>query len=172
MPYFELGLNKEPHVTIGGGNLDILTFGLISGPVSKTAYLQVTSMKKATAEHEMLLGRQLTRGDILEIVFRRTESSASAVDTIKEDAPEIQALDDNNSERLRRTCFSIKFDNKGRIDARADDDSTLHVAATWIKSKNQCLFEIACIRMTNEGQNQLLLEYEIEYDHPLFIQVC
>ncbi|ATQ78608.1 hypothetical protein CR152_31890 [Massilia violaceinigra] len=65
----------------------------------------------------------------------------------------------------------VKLHSSERLIANVDDDSMLHVAANWVSAKNQCLFEMACIRMTSDGQNQMLLEHEILDDKPFTIQV-
>lgn len=170
MPYFEISLNDEPRAIIGCDDLDILTFGLISTHGSPNAYLQVTSMNKAAAEHEILFRRQLRRGECLLAAFQQT-SSVSVESMLRQNALESTTCISKRSELAGRVGFAVKLNSMGLVSASVDDDSMLHVAASWTKAKDQCLFEIVCIRMTSDGQNQMLLELEIMPGQPFSIQV-
>jgi hypothetical protein len=169
MPSFEVLLNDKPIVVAGGNDVDILTFGVISGPGSPDAFLQITSMKKATEEHDLWINRELSLKDVLTVILRPDDASIPTTPLKDSSLENSQTGVDANSRR--RACFLIRFPDKKKISARVNDEATLHVAATWTKSKGLCCLEVACIRMTDEGQNEMLLEYEMEYDQPLQIEV-
>lgn len=164
MPYFDVRLNDKPIITVGDDDVDILTVGVIKGPASPNSILQVTSMKKALDEHEIWINRPLSILDELTLVLHQGGVSTSPIEDVDIDVNEAEI------DRSRAAYFLISSSQqKNNFFAHVDEESTLHVAATWIKSKGICNVEIACTRMTDNVQNEMWLEFELGYGEHLKI---
>lgn len=165
MPSFEIILNNDPPMILGGSVLDVLTLGVMSLHDEKKAYLQVTSMDRAANESAILYCRKLSSGDCIEVEFQRNyfQIDPSTVNDL--------VAKESVTVRRGRVGLALKVDGLGLISASVSDDSMLHVAANWTKARNKCVLEMACIRMTDEGQNQMLIEYEILPGQPFNIRI-
>lgn len=169
MPFFEITVNDEPRTIVGNDDIDFLTLGVISAQISQYAYLQVTSMNKAVGQVETLLNRQLAPDSFLVVTFQGTRRPVENM--ARQSSLARAPFVDTSSKRTGRVGFAVRVNNSGLVSASVDDDSSLQVEATWTKVRNRCLFNLACIRMTTEGQNQMLMEHDILAGQPFSIQV-
>ena len=167
MPSFEILINKKLLTIADASDVDVMNLGIINTPASKDFFMQLSSMKKESGSHVFLINRRLSENDTITLALRR--DYAKPLDLVNIEEP--KEVIDVNYQRSKpvNLLLSSGLSNRQIFHASVTDESSLHFAATWLKTQQKCMVEVVAMKVVKDGQNEMWMEYHLDYDQPVEI---
>src|SRR5712692_6052346 len=125
MIFFRVFLNEKQIASVGGAELDVLTFGLLRAAATCNPVLQLGGMSKSSAKHYQWIYRRLIIGDNVRLVV------ADRADGHQYPEASGALGSDEESDTGRPTSLAVTLPKGDRLIGAANSEQNLQITATW-----------------------------------------